>query len=123
MTISNSHQMNSSNKASVVKSGRSISIKSVRNSNKVEENGRITTHPPGAAFDKLDPDQFARRIEQRRRAVQHGKNTVGYEEYRKQVPKEERRPRSMQHPSTPDPTLDIPTKRWQGLVKAWYVDC
>ncbi len=70
-------------------------------------------------FGPLDPAQFQRRIEQRRRAVQHGKNTAGYYEYVKQVPKSQRRPRSMKHPSTPDYTLDIPTKRWQGLVKAW----
>jgi Histone RNA hairpin-binding protein RNA-binding domain len=70
-------------------------------------------------FGPLDPAQFQRRIEQRRRAVQHGKNTAGYYEYINQVPKNQRRPRSMKHPSTPDYTLDIPTKRWQGLVKAW----
>ena len=70
-------------------------------------------------FGKLDPAQFQRRIEQRRRAIQHGKNTAGYYEYVKQVPKDQRRPRSMKHPSTPDYTLEIPTKRWQGLVKAW----
>ena len=70
-------------------------------------------------FGKLDPAQFQRRIEQRRRAIQHGKNTAGYDEYVKQVPKNQRRPRSMKHPSTPDYTLEIPTKRWQGLVKAW----
>ena len=72
-------------------------------------------------FCKLDPTQFQRRIEQRRRAIQHGKNTAGYDEYIKEVPKNQRRPRSMKHPSTPDHTLEIPTKRWQGLIKAWYV--
>jgi Histone RNA hairpin-binding protein RNA-binding domain len=114
--------METPDKPAVFKAGRSISIKGSRNANTtLEKDGPKTQKSTAAAFDKLDPDQFARRIEQRRRAVQHGKNTVGYEEYRKQVPKEERRPRSMQHPSTPDPTLDIPTKRWQGLVKAWYV--
>ena len=70
-------------------------------------------------FGKLDQAQFQRRIEQRRRAIQHGKNTAGYYEYLKQVPKDQRRPRSMKHPATPDHTLDIPTKRWQGLIKAW----
>jgi Histone RNA hairpin-binding protein RNA-binding domain len=63
----------------------------------------------------------ARRIQQRRRAVAIGKNTPGYAEYCKQVPKEKRKPFSMETPPTPDHTLDIPTKRWQGMVNAWYV--
>ena len=25
----------------------------------------------------------------------------------------------MEHPSTPDPTVDMSVKRWQGLVNAW----
>mmetsp|Transcript_13248 Transcript_13248/g.15943 ORF Transcript_13248/g.15943 Transcript_13248/m.15943 type:complete len:220 (+) Transcript_13248:2-661(+) len=51
--------------------------------------------------------------------IAFGKNTVGYDEYTQQVPKHKRRPRCMKHPMTPDHTLDIPTKRWQGLVRAW----
>jgi len=72
-------------------------------------------------FQKLDQSDpvHARRIQQRRRMVAFGKNTVGYDEYIQQVPKHKRRPRCMKHPMTPDHTLDIPTKRWQGLVKAW----
>jgi hypothetical protein len=71
-------------------------------------------------FPKLNQGDpaHARRIQQRRKMVQMGKNTAGYFEYTKQVPKEKRR-RSMDTPSTPDHTLDIPTKRWQGMVKAW----
>lgn len=72
-------------------------------------------------FDNLDPVDpvHARRMQQRRRMVLLGKNTAGYEEYTKQVPKHKRRPRSMKHPATPDHQKDIPNKRWQGLVKAW----
>ncbi len=78
-----------------------------------------------ADFPKLDQSnpEHARRIQQRRRMVAFGKNTVGYDEYLKKVPKTDRRLRCMTHPSTPDHTLDIPTKRWQGLVKAWCVSC
>ena len=65
-----------------------------------------------------DPVQ-ARRIQQRARMIMFGKNTAGYDEYVKQVPKESRRPRCMDHPATPDHTLDIPNRRWQGMVKAW----
>ena len=73
-------------------------------------------------FPKLNQSDaaHARRIQQRRKTVAMGKNTVGYAEYTKQVPKHKRRSRSMNTPGTPDHTLDIPTKRWQGMIKAWY---
>jgi len=72
-------------------------------------------------FTKLDPTDpvHARRIFQRRKDLSRGKNTVGYHVYVKKVPKEKRRPRCMDTPSTPDPTLDISAKRWQGLIRAW----
>jgi len=72
-------------------------------------------------FSKLDPSDpvQARRIFQRRKDVSRGKNTAGYAEYTRQVPREWRRPRSMQTPSTPDPTLDVSAKRWQGMIRAW----
>lgn len=69
-------------------------------------------------LDQNDPVQ-ARRIQQRGKMIMFGKNTAGYDVYIKQVPKESRRPRCMDHPSTPDHTLDIPNRRWQGMVKAW----
>jgi histone RNA hairpin-binding protein len=72
-----------------------------------------------AVFSRLDPAQHARRIDQRRKTIAFGKNTAGYYEYIHQVPKEKRHQKSMKHPATPDPTLDIPTKRWQGMIKAW----
>jgi len=71
-------------------------------------------------MDGTDPTQ-ARRIQQRRKAIALGKNTLGYVEYTKKVPKQNRRPRSTVTPSTPDHTLVIPNKRWQGLLKSWYV--
>ena len=74
-------------------------------------------------FPKLNQSDaaHARRIQQRRKTVAMGKNTLGYAAYVEQVPKHKRRIRSMDTPGTPDHTLDIPTKRWQGMIKAWYV--
>jgi hypothetical protein len=75
-------------------------------------------------FAKLNPndnDVHAQRIASRYKMILKGKNTVGYDHYTQQVPKQSRRIRSMDTPNTPDHTLDIPAKRWQGLVKAWYV--
>jgi hypothetical protein len=69
---------------------------------------------------KLDPSipQEAQRMKTRFKMISKGKNTVGYDEYLKQVPKSKRR-RIPEHPVTPDHTLDIPNRRWQGQVKAW----
>jgi hypothetical protein len=72
-------------------------------------------------FDKLNPNENAQRILSRYKMILKGKNTVGYTQYTQQVPKQQRRIRSMETPHTPDHTLDIPSKRWLGLVKAWYV--
>jgi histone RNA hairpin-binding protein len=56
---------------------------------------------------------------QRQKQINKGKNTVGYDEYCRRVPKNLRRPRCMDTPSTPDYTLDIPNRQWNGMVKAW----
>jgi len=81
---------------------------------------RKPSEPEFRKLDSNDPVE-ANRIQQRRKAITKGKNTVGYDCYLQQVPKEKRRPRSMETPTTPDHTLDIPGKRWNGLVRAWYV--
>jgi hypothetical protein len=74
-----------------------------------------TSYPP---LDSTDPEDI-HRMDQRRKQIVKGKNTVGYSEYVKQVPKEQRLARSMATPMTPDASLKIPNKRWNGLVKAW----
>ena len=76
-----------------------------------------------SVFQKMDPSdpQNARRIAQRRKTIAKGKNTTGYTEYIKQVPKEMRLPRCTETPSTPDPTVDMSNGRFLGLVRAWYV--
>jgi hypothetical protein len=74
-------------------------------------------------FEPLDPTKpdEARRIQQRKRMVDKGKNTIGYSEYTRQVPKERRKPKSMEHPRTPDHKANIPNRRWLGMVSAWRV--
>eukprot|EP00535_Pseudo-nitzschia_heimii_P006296 CAMPEP_0197188980 /NCGR_PEP_ID=MMETSP1423-20130617/18909_1 /TAXON_ID=476441 /ORGANISM="Pseudo-nitzschia heimii, Strain UNC1101" /LENGTH=295 /DNA_ID=CAMNT_0042640983 /DNA_START=372 /DNA_END=1259 /DNA_ORIENTATION=+ len=74
-------------------------------------------------FLKLDPKNptHAHKIQQRRKAIAKGKNTIGYDRYSRSVPKEKRQKRSMITPSTPDHTLDIPNKKWNGLVRSWRV--
>jgi len=73
-------------------------------------------------FRQLDSSipEEARRIQQRYRAIMKGKNTVGYDQYIRKVPKHKRN-NLREHPSTPNHTLDIPNRRWLGLVKAWRI--
>eukprot|EP00536_Pseudo-nitzschia_multiseries_P000136 jgi/Psemu1/178105/e_gw1.3.2.1 len=74
-------------------------------------------------FRKLDAKnpQQAHKIHQRRKAIAKGKNTIGYDVYCRKIPREKRQKRSMITPSTPDHTLDMPNKKWNGLVRSWYV--
>jgi Histone RNA hairpin-binding protein RNA-binding domain len=83
---------------------------------KMLDRNSLNTSLSGTCLTKQNP-----RIMSRYRAVMKGKNTPGYEEYRRQVPLPLRKPRSTDTPATPDHTLDIPNKRWQGLIRAWYV--
>lgn len=71
---------------------------------------------------KLDPSipLESQRMKTRYKMIEKGKNTVGYDEYNRLVPGNKRR-KIVKHPQTPDHTLDIPNRRWQGLVKAWRI--
>ena len=91
------------------------------NTKKIISPDETTIVPMEAEVPKLDPNnpEHARRIRQRRRQVLFGKNTAGYEEYVKKVPRHKRKFKSLEHPQTPDHLLDIPTKRWQGQMNAW----
>lgn len=91
------------------------------NTKKIISPDETKTMPMEAEVPKLDPNnpEHARRIRQRRRQVMFGKNTAGYEEYVKKVPRHKRKFKSLEHPQTPDHLADIPTKRWQGQINAW----
>ena len=76
-----------------------------------------------SVYHKLDPKnpQHSRKIEQRQKTIDKGKNTIGYDIYSRTVKKEKRRKFSMITPSTPDHTVDIPNKKWLGMIRSWYV--
>ncbi|GAB4822709.1 hypothetical protein N2152v2_009755 [Parachlorella kessleri] len=73
-------------------------------------------HPEGRgkpAGRETDPH----RIAQRQKQIDLGKNTLGYQRYRQQVPRDKRRAR--QDPGTPD-VYQIASKRsFDGQVKKW----
>ncbi|XP_050070918.1 histone RNA hairpin-binding protein [Anopheles maculipalpis] len=52
----------------------------------------------------------------RQKQIDYGKNTLGYENYVKQVPKNAR---TKEHPSTPQKHLKYSRRAWDGLIRVW----
>ena len=57
-----------------------------------------------------------RRLAQRQKQIDFGKNTIGYDNYIAAVP---RRFRTRDHPWTPDPKVKRSRRAWGGLVQKW----
>jgi histone RNA hairpin-binding protein len=110
------HGQSSSQKRQKLHVGKSNNVANDNNKNGCANQNQLES----MTIRKLDPSipEEAQRMKTRFKMISKGKNTVGYDEYLKQVPKEKRR-KIPEHPVTPDHTLDIPNRRWQGQVKAW----
>ncbi|KAF4321533.1 hypothetical protein BBO99_00001002 [Phytophthora kernoviae] len=57
------------------------------------------------------------RLAQRQKQIDYGKNTIGYDRYCAQVPRHARRPG--RHPMTPDKTMRMGKKVFDGIVRKW----
>ncbi|XP_049278254.1 histone RNA hairpin-binding protein isoform X1 [Anopheles funestus] len=53
----------------------------------------------------------------RQKQIDYGKNTLGYENYIKQVPN--RQARTKEHPTTPQKHLKYSRRAWDGLIRVW----
>ncbi|XP_052903055.1 histone RNA hairpin-binding protein isoform X1 [Anopheles moucheti] len=52
----------------------------------------------------------------RQKQIDYGKNTLGYENFIKQIPKHER---TNEHPTTPQKNLKYSRRAWDGLIRVW----
>ncbi|KAL1490272.1 hypothetical protein ABEB36_012994 [Hypothenemus hampei] len=64
---------------------------------------------------ETDPVVIARRQKQ----IEYGKNTIGYENYLKLVPKNKR---SREDPKTPPKCGKYSRRGWEGLIKKWRIN-
>lgn len=55
-------------------------------------------------------------LERRQKQIDYGKNTLGYENYLKQVPRDQR---TNDHPKTPPKHIKYSRRAWDGVVKVW----
>ncbi|XP_055584944.1 histone RNA hairpin-binding protein [Uranotaenia lowii] len=55
-------------------------------------------------------------LERRQKQIDYGKNTLGYENYCREVPRDKR---SKDHPKTPPKHIKYSRRAWDGLVKVW----
>ncbi|KAJ3260600.1 Oocyte-specific histone RNA stem-loop-binding protein 2 [Boothiomyces macroporosus] len=74
----------------------------------------FTQSSKGSGIKDLPCDD--RRLEQRQKQIDYGKNTVGYKRYIATVPKHERK---FPHPETPDKYSKCSKRAWDGLVRSW----
>ncbi|KAG5672586.1 hypothetical protein PVAND_002702 [Polypedilum vanderplanki] len=63
---------------------------------------------------EIETDQAT--LDRRQKQIDYGKNTVGYENYIRKVPKDERK---QGDPKTPPRHLKYSRRAWEGLIKSW----
>lgn len=68
---------------------------------------------PGVPKDR---ERDPHRLSQRQKQIDFGKNTAGYREYIRRVPKQERK---KHHPRTPDIHAPCSKRQWAGRVRKW----
>lgn len=73
----------------------------------------------GSSQSSRRPVEYEKDIEtlvRRQKQIDYGKNTLGYENYTRQVPREQR---TRDHPKTPPKHIKYSRRAWDGLVRVW----
>ena len=60
-----------------------------------------------------------KRLNQRQKQIDYGKNTIGYDNYVKSVPKKQRRGYKHDEPGTPEKQNKYSKRQWAGIIRAW----
>ena len=60
-----------------------------------------------------------RRLAQRQKQIDFGKNTIGYDRYIAAVPKADRERMCDRHPGTPNKERVYSKRQWDGIVRQW----
>jgi len=68
----------------------------------------------GIKLDDRETDP--QRLKTRQKAIDYGKNTIGYDNYVRMVPKHKR---SRGDPQTPDKYQKVSKRMFDGLIKSW----
>eukprot|EP00730_Choanoeca_flexa_P014210 TRINITY_DN6128_c0_g1_i1.p1 TRINITY_DN6128_c0_g1~~TRINITY_DN6128_c0_g1_i1.p1 ORF type:complete len:228 (+),score=46.30 TRINITY_DN6128_c0_g1_i1:61-684(+) len=67
-------------------------------------------------IDRREKETDPHRLEQRYKKIMYGKNTVGYQNYLKAVPK---RQRKSEHPRTPNAEAKVSKRKFDSWIKRW----
>lgn len=59
------------------------------------------------------------RLSKRQKQIDFGKNTIGYDNYVKSVPKSARRGYRFEEPRTPDKGQKYSKRQWDGMIRSW----
>lgn len=73
----------------------------------------------GSSQSSRKPMQYEKDLailERRQKQIDYGKNTLGYENYLQQVPRDQR---NKDHPKTPPKHVKYSRRAWDGVVKVW----
>lgn len=95
---------------SLASSGTGSSTASATGSRPRSEHNQRKRGPP-AELEKCEET-----LSRRQKQIDYGKNTVGYDMYVQQVPRDER---TNEHPWTPPKNAKYSRRGWDGLVKVW----
>lgn len=82
------------------------------NNNVTEETNVVEGNFKGGT----QPSSEKRRLEQRQKQIEYGKNTIGYKVYTKVIKKENRKKTD---PWTPDKYTKCSKRCWDGMVRTW----